>query len=243
MLLAQQTALVTGAAKRLGAQIVRTLHQNGANLIIHYRHSAQAAGALVDELNRQRADSAIALAADLGMDGEIDDLASRACNAFGGLDILVNNASSFYPTPFGEIKPGAWEDLVGSNFKAPLFLSQACYPALRQSRGCIINMIDIYASRPLREHSVYCSAKAASQALVGALALELAPEVRVNGISPGAMLWPDSADAASAQEIETQLPLQRAGGAQPIADTVLFLATSDYITGEVIRVDGGRLLT
>ncbi len=244
MLLSEQSALVTGAANRLGAQIARTLHQNGANLIIHYRSSAAAARALVDELNQARADSALALAADLAVDADVDDLGRRACSAFGGLHILVNNASSYFPTRFGEIDRHSWDDLIASNYKAPLFLAQACYPALRKSRGCIINMVDIYASRPLNEHSVYCSAKAANQMLVKSLALELAPEVRVNGIAPGAILWPQSGEPNAEQRraLCAQVPLQRLGGAQVIADTVLFLASNDYITGEVIRVDGGRLL-
>jgi len=244
MLLSDQSALVTGAANRLGAQIARTLHQNGANLIIHYRSSAAAARQLVDELNQARADSALALAADLAVDADVDDLGRRACSAFGGLHILVNNASSYFPTRFGEIDRHSWDDLIASNYKAPLFLAQACYPALKKSRGCIINMVDIYASRPLSDHSVYCSAKAANQMLVKSLALELAPEVRVNGIAPGAILWPQSAGPSAEQrrELCAQVPLQRLGGAQVIADTVMFLASNDYITGEVIRVDGGRLL-
>ena len=244
MLLADKPALVTGAANRLGAQIARTLHQNGANLIIHYRSSGAAAQALVDELNQARPNSAMAVAADLAVDADVDTLAIQACEAFGGLHILVNNASSFFPTRFGEIDQRSWDDLVSSNFKAPLFLAQACHPALKQSGGCIVNMVDIYAERPLAEHSLYCSAKAANSMLVKSLALELAPEVRVNGIAPGAILWPGKADPSDEQQrkLKQQVPLQRLGGAQVIADTVLFLASNDYITGEVIRVDGGRLL-
>jgi pteridine reductase len=248
MLLTEKTALVTGAANRLGAQIARTLHQNGANLIIHYRRSATAALALADELNQLRAGSALAVAADLATDSGIDGLAGQACSTFGGLHVLVNNASSFYPTPFGDIDRRAWDDLIASNYRAPLFLAQACYPSLQHNRGCIINMLDIYASRPLNQHSVYCSAKAANRSLVESLALELAPEVRVNGIAPGAILWPEkTGDGGSNSEQQRALlqriPLNRLGGAQVIADTALFLATNDYITGEVIRVDGGRLLT
>ena len=247
MSLTEKSALVTGAANRLGAQIARTLHQNGANLIIHYRRSAAAALALADELNRQRGESALAISADLATDSGIDDLAEQACNAFGGLHILVNNASSFYPTRFGEIDRQAWDDLIASNYRAPLFLAQACYPSLQHNHGCIINMLDIYASRPLNQHSVYCSAKAANRSLVESLALELAPEVRVNGIAPGAILWPektghDGPDSEQQRELLQRIPLNRLGGAQVIADTALFLATNDYITGEVIRVDGGRLL-
>ncbi|MCP4470612.1 MAG: pteridine reductase [Gammaproteobacteria bacterium] len=244
MSLSEKSALVTGAANRLGAQIARTLHQNGANLIIHYRDSVAAAQALAQELNQTRAGSALSVAADLAADSDIDRLAEQACSAFGGLHLLVNNASSCYPTRFGEIDRQAWDDLIASNYRAPLFLAQACHTALKQSRGCIINMIDIYASRPLAGHSIYCSAKAANQMLVKSLALELAPEVRVNGIAPGAMLWPEKAnhDSAQRQAQLDEIPLKRLGGPQVIADTVLFLANNDYITGEIVRVDGGRLL-
>ncbi len=246
MLLTDKSVLVTGAANRLGAQIARTLHQNGANLIIHYRSSADAAQALVAELNQTRVGSSIALGANLGASAELQALAANARKAFDGLHILVNNASSFYPTTFGDIDQLAWDDLIDSNYKAPLFLAQACYPALKQSSGCIINLVDIYATLPLTGHSVYCSAKAANQMLVKSLALELAPEVRVNGIAPGAILWPEgeaSISAARQQATIEQVPLKRCGTPQAIADTALFLATSDYITGEIIRVDGGRLLT
>jgi pteridine reductase len=244
MLFSEKSALVTGAANRLGAQIARTLHQNGANLIIHYRGSAEAAAGLARELNEQRAGSAVAIAADLARQEGVDELAAAACAAFGGLHILVNNASSYFPTRFGEIDQRAWDDLVTSNYKAPLFLAQACYPALKSARGCIVNMLDIYAARPLAEHSVYCSAKAANRMLVRSLALELAPEVRVNGIAPGAILWPAQGEPGEDEQrrVLEQIPLGRLGGAQVIADSVVFLASNDYITGEVIRVDGGRLL-
>jgi pteridine reductase len=243
MLLSGKTALVTGAAGRLGAQIARTLHQNGANLIIHYRRSSRDAQALVTALNQQREDSARAIAAELASATELEALAADACSAFDGLDLLVNNASSFYPTPFGNIDLESWDDLIASNYRAPLFLAQACYPALKKSKGCIINLLDIYASMPLNQHSVYCSAKAANQMLVKSLALELAPEVRVNGIAPGAILWPEAVDSAARQQsILDQIPLRRSGEPGNIADTALFLASNDYITGEVIRVDGGRLL-
>jgi len=244
MLLSEKSAVVTGAANRLGAQIARTLHQNGANLIIHYRSSADAAMSLVDELNQVRPGSALSLKADLGVNADIDNLAHQACSAFDGLHILVNNASSYFPTRFGEIDQHGWDNLIASNYKAPLFLAQGCYPALKRAQGCIINMVDIYATLPLTGHSVYCSAKAANQMLVKSLALELAPEVRVNGIAPGAILWPENSDPGEEklQELHQQVPLQRLGGTQVVADTALFLATNDYITGEVIRVDGGRML-
>ena len=242
MLLTAKSALVTGAAHRLGAQIARTLHQNGANLIIHYRRSEQAAQTLAAELNRQREDSAIALGADLAEPAQLEELARRACEAYARLDILVNNASSFYPTPFGEIDQRVWDDLLASNYRAPLFLSQACLPALRQARGCIVNLTDIYAEIPLNRHSVYCSAKAANQMLVRSLALELAPEIRVNGIAPGAILWPEQETAQNHDAILKQIPLARCGTPRVIADTVLFLVTNDYVTGEIVRVDGGRQL-
>ena len=245
MLLTGKSVLITGAANRLGAQIARTLHQNGANLIIHYRNSGEAATSLADELNRERTDTAATLGADLADLAAIDDLARAACSRFDGLDILVNNASSFYPTPFGDIDATAWDDLIASNYRAPLFLSQACYPRLKQSRGCIINLVDIYANTPLPRHSVYCSAKAANQMLIRSLAQELAPDIRVNGIAPGAILWPEDAaaqDPAYQREVLDAVPLQRSGTPMEIADTALFLATNAYITGEVIRVDGGRQL-
>jgi pteridine reductase len=243
MQLTSKTALVTGAANRLGAQIARTLHQNGANLIIHYRSSETAARQLVQELNIVRADSAISIAADLSIGHEIESLATAAITAFDGIDLLVNNASSFYPTKFGEISESQWLDLMASNLKAPLFLSQACYPSLKDKAGCIINMLDIYATKPLQQHSLYCCAKAANQMLVKSLALELSPEVRVNGIAPGAILWPeDDDDIERQQALLKKIPLKRNGTPQSIADTVLFLATNDYITGEIIRVDGGRLV-
>ena len=158
----------------------------------------------------------------------------------------VDNASSFYPTRLGEISETDWQDLIGSNLKAPLFLSQACYPSLREARGAVVNMLDIYASLPLKNHSLYCCAKAANQMLVKSLALEMAPQVRVNGIAPGAILWPESSDASEPekqQELLRKIPLRRTGSPDSIAQTVLFLLGHDYITGEVIRVDGGRLLS
>ncbi len=245
MLLTDKTALVTGAANRLGAEIARTLHQNGANLIIHYRSSASAAERLVAELNRVRAGSTVALAADLADDAARDAFADSACNVFGGLDILVNNASTFYPTPFGEIDASAWDDLIASNYRAPLFLAQSCHPALARAGGSIVNLLDIYAERPLARHSVYVSAKAANRMLVKSLALELAPEVRVNGIAPGAILWPEDNDDYAEDRRESlirQIPLGRTGAPANIAQTALFLATNDYVTGEIIHVDGGRLL-
>ena len=245
MLLAGKTALVTGAANRIGAEIARTLHQNGANLIIHYRNSNAQAQALEQNLNAERKHSAICCQADLSDVEAIESLAQKARQAFEGLDILINNASSFYPTPLGEINQQDWQDLIGSNFKAPLFLSQACYPSLREANGSIVNMLDIYASSPLKNHSLYCCAKAAKQMLVKSMALEMAPQVRVNGIAPGAILWPENSDASNPenqQELLRKIPLNRTGNPESITQTVMFLLRNDYITGEVIRVDGGRLI-
>ena len=245
MKLTGKTALITGAARRLGAQSAKTLHQNGANIIIHYGQSAGAAEALVKQLNGLRPDSAIALQADLVQLAQIEQLARQAIQAFDGLDILLNNASSFYPTPLGTIQLQQFDDLIASNFKAPLFLSQACYPALKKATGCIINMVDIHARSPLRNHTVYSCAKAANAMLTRSLALEMAPHVRVNGIAPGAILWPENSaelDTDAQQQILQQIPLKRTGAPVDIADTLLFLVNSDYINGQIIAVDGGRQL-
>ena len=245
MLLEGKTALITGAANRLGAQIARTLHQNGANLIIHYRESVADARVLEQQLNTLRVDSASCLQADLNDLEAITTLSHQAAQLYDGLDILINNASRFYPTPIDTITQHDWEDLIGSNLKAPLFLSQACYPYLRKAKGVIINMLDIYASLPLKNHSLYCCAKAGNQMLVKSLALEMAPEVRVNGIAPGAILWPENSEAAKPdyqKKVLEKIPLQRIGSPESIAQTVMFLLGNDYITGEVIKVDGERLL-
>jgi len=255
-LFAGKTALVTGAANRIGAQIARTLHQNGANLIIHHRHSSQNitgntshasslnAQALEAEFNSLRPGSSIRYQAELSDIADIESLAQKSSQAFGQLDILVNNASSFYSTPLGSITEQDWTDLLGSNLKAPLFLSQACYPALKQTKGCIINLLDIYATSPLKNYSLYCSAKAANQMLVKSLALDMAPEVRINGIAPGAILWPEASRSDEEQQvILDKIPLQKIGHLDNITQTVLFLINNDYITGEVITIDGGRLLS
>ena len=245
MRLSNKTALITGAARRLGAQTAKTLHENGANIIIHYGQSGHAAQDLAASLNRIRPQSATTLQADLLDADAVHHLATQAFNCFEGLDILINNASTFYPTPLGEINQQHWDDLMGTNLKAPLFLSQACYPALKQSHGCIINMIDIHARAPLANHTTYSCAKAGKLMLTKSLALEMSPEVRVNGISPGAILWPEAGaemNPSEQQAILQQVPLQRTGEPQDIADTALFLATHNYITGQVIAVDGGRQL-
>lgn len=240
--LAGKTVLVTGAARRLGASIARGFHECGANVAIHYRNSAHDAGKLAGEFNEARGGSAITIQADLLKTGRVGKLVDRTIEDFGALDVLVNNASSFYPTPVGKISESDWHDLVGSNLKAPLFLSQAAAEELRQTHGCIINMIDIHARRPLGDHPVYCAAKAGLHMLTLSLARDLGPEVRVNGIAPGAILWPENDDDRDAQQaIIRRTPLKRSGDADDIVRTALFLAgDAPFISGQIIAVDGGR---
>jgi pteridine reductase len=237
-----KTVLITGGARRVGAVIARTLHAAGANLVVHYRRSADEATRLAGEMNAARPESAVTIQADLLEIGRLPSLVEVAQRVFGGLDVLVNNASSFYPTPVGEITSTAWDDLVGSNLKVPLFLSQAAAPALRQSNGLIVNIVDIHSLRPLRNYTVYCAAKAGLHMLTRSLAKELGPEIRVNGISPGPVLWPEghSDDDTRAKIVESTL-LKRMGTPEDIARTVLFFATSaPFITGQILAVDGGR---
>jgi pteridine reductase len=237
-----QWALITGAGKRIGACIARTLHAAGAGVAVHYRGSSEPANALTEELNNERAGSALAVQGDLLDESRLPDLVDHVVEQTGRLDILVNNASSFYPTPLGEITPGHWEDLMGTNLKAPLFLSQAAVPQLRERHGCIVNIVDIHSQRPLKHHTVYGPAKAALAMLTRTLARDLAPEVRVNGVSPGAILWPEDGVSESYQNsVLKQVPLQRAGEPQDIADCVLYLVRdAHYVTGQIIAVDGGR---
>lgn len=237
-----KVALLTGAARRIGAAISRCLHQEGASVVIHYRGSRAEADALCADLNALRSNSALALQADLADIDSLPALIGATVAWQGRLDILVNNASSFYPTPIGEITAADWDDLVSSNLKAPLFLSQAALVELRKSRGVIINMVDIHAQRPLRHHAVYGSAKAGLAMLTRALAKDLAPEIRVNGVSPGAIMWPDAGLSAQTKEtILRQIPAGRPGDAADIAACVLYLVRdADYVTGQIIAVDGGR---
>lgn len=237
-----QVVLITGGARRVGAEIARTLHAAGANVLIHYRSSAAAAIALADQFNQARPGSAAIHAAQLTNPEAPEKLVAAALLEFGSLDILINNASSFYPTPVGQITLPQWDDLLGSNLKAPLFLSQAAAPSLRARRGLIINMVDIHALRPLKAHPVYSAAKAGLAMLTRALARELGPEIRVNGIAPGPVLWPEGdMDEALKREIIGKTALKRHGTPRDIARTALFLAKdAPYITGQIIAVDGGR---
>ena len=235
--------LITGAARRVGAAIATALHANGARIALHARQSVDAAAALAAQLNAVRTDSARVVTADLLDTATIEPLVADVVTHFGRLDGLVCNASSFFPTPLGQISEHDWHDLVGSNFKAPLFLAQAAAPHLRKAGGCLVNITDIHAERPLAGYPLYAAAKGALLTLTRALAIELAPEVRVNAVAPGPILWPEDGQFADAerQAIVQHTLLKRAGTPEDIARTVRFLMLdAPYITGQVINVDGGR---
>jgi pteridine reductase len=234
--------LVTGAARRLGAAIARGFHSEGARVCIHFHRSGGEAEQLRDELNAIRADSATLIAADLLDLPALPHIVEHAVTSFGRLDVLINNASSFYPTPLGSVTAAQWDDLIGTNLRAPLFLSQAAAAHLRRSQGLIVNMIDIHARRPLPQHPVYSTAKAGLVMLTRSLARELAPDVRVNGIAPGPILWPDAGlDEAIKSEIVAKTLLKRSGSTADIVRTALFFAKdAPYITGQILAVDGGR---
>jgi pteridine reductase len=235
--------LITGGAKRVGAAICRRLHAAGARLMLHYRESAGEARLLQAELNHARADSVALIQADLLDLQKLPAIVEQTLSTYGRLDALVNNASSFFQTQVGDISANDWEDLVGTNVRAPLFLAQAAAPALRKSQGAIVNITDIHAERPLKNYVVYSVAKAGLVGLTRSLARELAPEVRVNAVAPGPILWPDddSFDELSRQRIISHTPLRREGSPDDIAKAVHFLlADATYVTGETINVDGGR---
>jgi pteridine reductase len=238
-----KVVLITGGAKRVGAAICRRMHAAGANLMLHYRASAGEARLLQAELNGARADSVALIQADLLDLKAMPSLVEQTVQRFGRLDALVNNASSFYASPIGEITAAVWDDLMGTNLRAPLFLAQAAAPTLRKSQGAIVNIADIHADRPLKNYVVYSVAKSGLVALTRSLARELAPEVRVNAVAPGPILWPDDAsfDEVSRQRIISHTLLKREGTPDDIARTVHFLlADATYMTGETINVDGGR---
>lgn len=238
-------ALITGAARRVGRVIARTLHAAGYDLALHHRESKAEAEQLAAELQSRREGSVLLLSCELANTAELPKLVLRTVQRFGRLDALVNNASAFYPTPVGEATEAQWDELFASNAKAPFFLAQAAAPHLRAARGAIVNLVDIYAQRPLARHPVYCMAKAANAMLVQSLARELGPEVRVNGVSPGAVMWPEAGkSAAEQQELLARTALRRAGSAEDVAGAVLFLLRdAGYVTGQVLAVDGGRLLS
>ena len=239
-------ALITGAARRIGEVIAETLHGNGYNLVLHYNQSVNHVQQLRDKFNRQRENSAIVVQADLCDMDAIADLADAGIKQWQRLDALINNASSFYPTPLGTITMDAWRDLIGTNLQAPLFLSQACSAALKTTKGCIINIADIHGDRPLSHHTVYCVAKAGNIMLTKSLAKELAPDIRVNGIAPGTILWPED-EAEISEDIKkiiiNRIALKKIGDPADIATTIKFLLQdAPYITGQIIAVDGGRSL-
>ena len=236
--------LITGAARRIGACIARRLHADGARVVLHCNRSRAAADALAAELNGARPASCAVVQADLLDLAALPALVAEAARPFGRLDALVNNASAFYETPFGEIRPAQWDELVGSNLRAPLFLAQAAAKALRASRGAIVNIVDIHAERPLPGFIVYSIAKSGLAGLTRALAVELAPDVRVNGVSPGAILWPEGGEHFPAGErarITAQTPLARIGAPEDVAGAVKYLLfDAPFVSGQILAVDGGR---
>lgn len=240
--LAGKTVLITGGARRIGAALTRALHRAGANVVLHYRRSADEAKALAQELNAARSKSVSLLQADLLDTRLFGDLVAAAVKAFGQLDVLINNASSFYPTEIGEITEQHWDDLLGTNLKAPLFLSQAAAPALRLTQGLILNLADIHGMRPLRRYTTYCVAKAGLIMLTRSLARELGPHVRVNAIAPGPVMWPeDATDKALRKKIIDRTLLKRTGSPEDVARAALFFCTqAPFVTGQILAVDGGR---
>ncbi len=240
----QKNVLITGAAKRIGAACARLLHSEGCNVFLHYRSSKEAALQLCYELNQMRPDSACMMQADLLNSGEREALANEACMAWGRIDVLVNNASSFYPTAMADVTEQQWDELMGSNLKAPFFLAKALSETLTHNKGCIVNIVDIHAERGLMDYPVYSIAKAGLVAMTKVLAKEFGPSVRVNGVAPGAILWPDNdLSEQGRQEILQRVVLKRCGEPADIAKAVWFLIKdADYITGQIVTVDGGRTL-
>ncbi|KXJ46232.1 MAG: pteridine reductase [Colwellia sp. Phe_37] len=239
----QKIVLITGAARRIGAQIAKIFHEAGYGVVLHYRDSRVEAEALMGLLNGKRKGSAWVVKADLQSVEQIQQMIEGLIDKTGRLDVLINNASTFYETPLGTAKEAEWDDLMGSNLKAPFFVSQAAFNELKKTKGCIVNLVDIYAKRSLSNYSIYSTAKAGLSALTESLAKELAPEVRVNGVSPGVILWPENQSLELGEEIVMRIPLQRQGSVDDIAETVLFLSkNAGYITGQVIAVDGGKSL-
>ena len=239
----RKTVFITGAAHRIGAAVARDLHAHGMDIVIHYNTSAGPARSLADSLNAERAGSAHLVQADLAGDVDYDAVITEAAACTGSLHVLINNASQFYPTPVGGTTREQWREIVDTNMQAPFFLSQACVPYLRETCGSIINMTDIYGSSPLRDYSVYSAAKAGLIMLTRALARELAPEIRVNGVSPGSVMWPEGMDEAARTAVLERVSLGRQGTTGDVAAGVRFLILeAEYMTGQVLNIDGGRTL-
>ena len=239
-----KVVLITGAAHRVGAAMTRLLHHSGMKVVIHYRHSADAAKQLMDELNQLREDSAAMISGDLGDNRSYENIIEQATAMWGGLDVLINNASSFYPTEVGEVTFEQWDDLFASNLKAPFFLSQAAAPHLRKGLGVIINIVDIHADKPLKGFPVYCMAKAGLVMMTKSLAREFGGGIRVNAIAPGAILWPEGIDELAKEDIVSRTALKRKGEPLDIAKAALYLIRdAEYVTGQVQVVDGGRSLS
>lgn len=241
MTTSNKVALITGAAKRIGKQTTTTLHNNGFNVIVHCNKSVEEAKSFVDELNTKRANSASWLSADLTSIDEVTELGNQAVAQFGRLDVLVNNASSFYPTDIDTATEQQWDDLFASNLKAPFFLAKTLKSELANNQGCIVNMVDIHADRPLLEYPIYCMAKAGLVMQTKSLSRELAPKIRVNGIAPGVILWHENELSENdKQNVVNEISLKRLGSPKDIAEAILFLCKADYVTGQILAVDGGR---
>jgi len=241
-----KVALVTGASRRVGAEIAKLLHAAGFNIVLHYNHSETDAKQLCEHFNQQRKDSAVIFQAELSDMAKLEPLISDSVKQWGRLDVLVNNASRFYKTPVSSANETEWDDLLNSNLKAPFFLSKHAYPHLHKSHGCIVNLTDIHAEKPLEDYSIYCMSKAGLVMMTKSLAKEFGPDVRVNAVSPGAMIWPEGSNELSEitkQKIVNRIALKRHGEPSDIAQAVLYLVQqADYVTGQIIAVDGGRNL-
>lgn len=237
----RKVAFITGAAKRIGRETTKTLHNAGYNVVIHYNTSKSDAQRLADKLNDIRKNSAEIVQGDLLATENVKQLSERVIAQYGRLDLLVNNASSFYPTDVRATELEQWDDLMGTNLKAPFFLTKALIPQLELNKGCVINMVDIHAERPLLGYSVYCMAKAGLVMLTKSLSRELAPSIRVNGVAPGAILWHENElDEQDKNTVLNEIALRRMGDPKDIAEAILYLANANYVTGHILAVDGGR---
>ncbi len=242
-MLGNKVALITGAAHRIGAATAQLLHAEGMNLVLHYRSSRDAAQKLQQQMLEKRPDSVVLVQTDLHKIDNLPALVKEATDAWGRLDVLINNASSFYPTPLNKASEKDWDDLMGTNLKAPFFLSKAAAAQLKKNHGCIVNMTDIHAERPLKAHPIYSMAKAGLVMMTHALASELGPEVRVNGVAPGAILWPKNIDDLTKQRIVSRTFLKRKGEPNDIARAILYLIRdAQYMSGQILTIDGGRSL-